>query len=83
MSKVTLISILILKAIESTQKGFLLSPIYKHLKGIFVGFFLKKHFFKERTTKFIALLTKEKQLIMNEEMMTLTFFELYAGHIKS
>ena len=69
--------------LHRNQKGFLLSPIYKHLKGIFVEFFSKKHLFKERTTKFIALLTKEKQLIMNEEMITLTFFELYAGYIKS
>ena len=31
--EVTLTSILIQKVIDSTRKGFLLSPVYKHLKG--------------------------------------------------
>ena len=32
--------------------------------------------------KFVALVTKEKQLGMNGKMMNLTFFEPYAVHMK-
>ena len=32
--------------------------------------------------KFIALLTEERQLRMNGEMMSLTFFKLYTEYIK-
>ena len=48
------------------------------------SFFLKKKrkLFKEQMKKFIALLTREKQLRMNEKMMTLTFFMLYTMNIK-
>ena len=52
--------------LRRNQKGFLLSPVYKHLTGI-------KDLFKENMKKFTELLPKERLLRMNGKMMTLTF----------
>ena len=43
---------------------------------------MKTNQFKEIMKKFVALLTNEKRLRINEKMMTLTFFKLYTVHIK-
>ena len=82
------------------QKGVLLCPVYKHLKGMFAykrnakgnqlnktsnpqaAFFFKKKLFRESMKKFVALLTKKKQLRINGKMITPTFFKLYTVYIK-
>ena len=66
-----------LLSLHRNQKGLLLSPVYKHLKGIFAYrapewrkpatceyFFFKTNLFKEWMKKFVALLPKKKRLKM-------------------
>ena len=86
-AKVTLISILILKAIDSTQKSKRFSSQssleafkgYISIQGTPIkkqahvsSFDFKTSLLKERMKIFVALLTKEK--ILNGKMMTLDFF---------
>ena len=66
------INILILKAIYSTQtqKGFLLSPAYKCLKGIFAYFTLFKSFCGSCYNAQFKLYATSKMELMADNLLT-------------
>ena len=89
--EVMLISLLISKAIYKQKilhrnKIFLLSPVYKDLRDLFVVFFFLQNKPVQRMneeTEEINCIIDEGKTRMNRKITTLTFFELYKVHIKN